>query len=428
MDAAIRRTAKPEPDIRGHQADSPWQMPLSGWKDVAVRTWHQSSKDNVSIVAAGVAFYGFLAMVPLLAAIILTYGLVADPQTVVRHAGDLTSVLPQSVAGLVGDQMLNVVETSEGKKGLGLAAAIAIAFWGARNAATSIITALNIAYEEEEKRSFVRVTLLALAMTLGAVVMALFAGGAVALMAALEAMLPGLGGAGVVIGKALTYLLLGAIAAGAAATMFRYAPSRDKAEWSWLTPGTLFFAGFWIVLTLAFGFYVSQFGSYGATYGSLSAVVVLLTWLYLSSYVLLLGAELNSELEHQTAQDTTAGQDQPMGERGAWAADTVAGGWAGGDSDPECARSQSRNTGPQPAEQSLDVAAPHQKGDGSGHPYIISRVTARTAQAGGLAKVGMISSVLATAGLAKLRRRGSKVAGAALLLSAAGVSLLRRED
>ncbi|CAN5194731.1 hypothetical protein BH24PSE1_BH24PSE1_03160 [soil metagenome] len=200
---------------------APWQLPLAGWKDVAVRTWHQSSKDNVSIVAAWVAFYGFLAMVPLLAAIILTYGLVADPQTVVRHAGDLTSILPQRVAGLVGDQMLNVVETSEGKKGLGLAAAIAIAFWGARNAATSIITALNIAYEEEEKRSFVRVTLLALAMTLGAVVMALFAGGAVALMAALEAMLPGLGGAGVVIGKALTYLLLGAIAAGAAATMFR---------------------------------------------------------------------------------------------------------------------------------------------------------------------------------------------------------------
>ncbi|MBA3576017.1 MAG: YihY/virulence factor BrkB family protein [Sphingomonas sp.] len=428
MDAATRRTTDPQPDNRGHQADSPWQLPLSGWKDVAVRTWHQSSKDNVSIVAAGVAFYGFLAMVPMLAAIILTYGLVADPQTVVRHAGDLTNVLPQSVAGLVGDQMLNVVETSEGKKGLGLAAAIAIAFWGARNAATSIITALNIAYEEEEKRSFVRVTLLALAMTLGAVVMALFAGAAIALMAALEAMLPGLGGAGVVIGKALTYLLLGAIAAGAAATMFRYAPSRDKAEWSWLTPGTLFFAGFWIVLTLAFGFYVSQFGSYGATYGSLSAVVVLLTWLYLSSYVLLLGAELNSELEHQRAKDTTSGQDRPMGERGAWAADTVAGSGGKGDPEPQLARSVHPNTGSQPAQHPLESASPDQEAGGQGHPYIASRVTARAAQAGGLAKVGMISSVLATVGLAKLRRRGSQATGAALLLLAAGLSLSRRED
>ena len=315
-------------DEKGHDATRPWQMPWSGWKEVGRRTWKESSKDNVSIVAAGVAFYGFLALVPMLAAIILTYGLVADPQTVVRHAGDLTGFLPRSVAGLIGEQLLNVVTTSEGKKGLGLLLAIAVALWGARNAATSIITALNIAYEEEEKRGFMRVTVLALMMTIAAVAMAILGGVAIGLLAALEHLLPGLGPIGVVLGKVLTYVLLGAVAAAAAATMFRYGPSRDRAKWSWLTPGSLFFAFFWILLTLAFGFYVSKFGSYGATYGSLSAVVVLLTWLYLSSYVLLLGAELNSELEHQTAEDTTQGGEQPIGARGAWAADNVAGGAA----------------------------------------------------------------------------------------------------
>ena len=301
-------------------------MPWPAWKDVLRRTWRQSSEDNVSIVAAGVAFYGFLAMVPMMGAIILIYGLAADPQTVVSHARSLTGVLPQEVAGLVGEQLLNVVTTSEGKKGLGLLLAIAIALWGARNAATAIITALNIAYEEQEKRGFVRVTLLALTMTAAAVALALLGGVAIALLAALEHMRPGLGTVGVVLGKVLTYALLGAVAAAAAATMFRYGPSRDRARWSWLTPGSLFFAIIWILLTLAFGFYVSNFGNYGATYGSLSAVVVLLTWLYLSGYVLLLGAELNSELEHQTARDTTRGGEQPLGARGAWAADNVAAG------------------------------------------------------------------------------------------------------
>jgi len=400
-------------------------MPLAGWKDVAVRTWRQSSEDNVSIVAAGVAFYGFLAMVPLMAAIILVYGLAADPQTVVRHANSLTAVLPADIARLIAEQLLNVVTTSEGKKGLGLVIAIAIAFWGARNAASSIITALNIAYEEQEKRGFVRVTLLSLLMTAGAVALALLAAAAVALLAALEDILPGLGPAGVVFGKALTYVLLGAVAAAAAAAMFRYGPSRDRAKWVWISPGSLFFAAIWILLTLAFGFYVSQLGNYGATYGSLSAVVVLLTWLYLSSYVLLFAAELNSELEHQTARDTTRGQEQPLGQRGAWAADNVAGGDRQGS---DAADAQPSPVSEEKPAAAAPAAAPDATPPPAEHPYVASRVTARAGQIAGLGKVGMVSSILATVGLAQLRRRGSEASGALILLSAAGLSLLRRKD
>lgn len=408
-------------DNEGHDSTSPWQMPWTGWKQVLKRTWGESSDDHVSIVAAGVAFYGFLAMVPMLAATILIYGLVADPHTVVSHASALTKMLPGDVGQLVGEQLVNVEQTSGSKKGIGLIIALAVALWGARNAASSIITALNIAYEEEESRSFLRVTLLALAMTLGAIVLALLAGAAIAVMTALEGMIPQLGGIGAIVGKIVTYLFLGAIAAAAAATLFRYGPARDEARWEWLTPGSLFFAVAWILMTLAFGFYVSNFGSYGATYGSLSAVVVLLTWLYLSSYVLLLGGELNSELEHQTAKDTTEGGSQPLGERDAWVADHVAGRQREDDGGTHGRTSAADHE--QPA--LVGVGSYHQKAARE-HPFIASRVTANAGRLVGFAKVGTASSVLATLGLARLRRRGSELSGAILLGSAAALSLIRR--
>lgn len=407
---------------RGQDASSPADIPAPGWKDVALRTWHESTKDNIGIVAAGVAFYGFLAMVPLLGAIILTYGLFADPQSVVRHAASLTSTFPADVAKLISQQLLNVVQTSGGKKGIGLVVALAIAFWGARNAASSVVTALNIAYEEQEKRSFVRVTLLSLEITAGAVVMALLVGGAVGLLAALQDLVPGLGTVGIILGKVITYLLLAAVAAAAAATMFRYGPSRHEAKWRWITPGSIFFAVVWILLTVGFGFYVSNFGKYGATYGSLSAVIVLLTWLYLSSYVLLLSAELNSELEKQTAKDTTVGAPQPLGQRNAKSADQLAAGKT--DDGPEKASPLSdERSATSEGQRSTDAP-----GGNSDHPYLTSRATAHASHLAGLRHVGMVSSILATLGLSKLRRRGSEATGAALLLSAAGLSLLKRKD
>jgi membrane protein len=405
------------------EANSPTQIPPQGWKEVALRTWHESTQDNIGIVAAGVAFYGFLAMVPLLGASVLTYGLFADPQSVVRHAQSLTSMLPADVAKLIGQQLLNVVHTSGGKKGLGLIVALAIAFWGARNAASSVVTALNIAYEEKETRSFVRVTLLSLEITAGAVVMALLVAGAVGLLAALQDLVPGLGTVGVILGKVITYLFLAAVAAAAAATMFRYGPARHEAKWKWITPGSVFFAAVWILLTLGFGFYVANFGNYGATYGSLSAVIVLLTWLYLSSYVLLLGAELNSELEKQTAKDTTVGAPQPLGQRNASSADQVA---AGKTSSGSADNTSPLSDEPSAPSDSSGLAKPAPAS--SDHPYLTSRATARAGHLAGLRHVGMVSSILATLGLSKLRRRGSEATGAALLLSAAGLSLLKRKD
>src|SRR5207237_8661067 len=180
-------------------------------------------------------------------------------------------------------------------------------------------------YEEEEKRGFLRVTLLSLTITLATVLLAMLGAAAIGVMAQLEEMLPSLGPVGVVAGKVLAYVFLAAVAAAAAATLYRYGPSRTKAEWKWITPGSLFFAIAWVLLTLGFGFYVSHFGKYNVTYGSLGGVIVLVTWMYLSSFILLYGAEFNSEIEHQTARDTTvAPGERPLGHRGASCADHVA--------------------------------------------------------------------------------------------------------
>lgn len=424
---------------RGQNADKPSEIPASGWKEIALRAWKETDKDNVGIVAAGVAFYGFLALVPLMGAIVLTYGLFAEPATVLRHAGSITNMIPGEAGQLIGQQLISVVQTSGGKKGLGLVLALAVAIWGARNAAGSVVTALNIAYEEEEKRGFIKTNLLAIGMTVGAVLLALLAGGAIAMLGYLQHLFPGLGPVGAFFWKVLTYLLLGGVAAAAAATLFRYGPSRENAKWTWLTPGSIAFAVAWILLTLGFGFYVSNFGNYGATYGSLSAIVILLTWLYLSSYVLLFAAELNSEIEHQTAKDTTdRPADKPLGARGAWSADHVAAGKTETTEDEEQSSglSKASATGEQaggPRSSSGGVVGNGSRAKGasadnaSEHPYLTSRVTSRAGQIAGARKIGMVSSGLATLGLGFLKRRGKEKTGAALLATAAGLALLRRK-
>lgn len=307
----------------GRSATSPWKMPARAWKDVLVRTWKETSRDNISLVAAGVSFYAFLALLPLLGAIVLTYGLLADPQAVTENMTAITRVMPPDAAKFIGEQLMYVVQTSGSKKGLAVFLALALALFSARNGAAAIITALNIAYEEEEKRGFLTVNLLALLITGGAVLMAVAALLSVTIFAYVEALLPSMPVIAA-LSKILSYLMLGCAAAAVAATLFRYGPSRRKARWVWLTPGSLFFAIGWVLLTLGFAVYVSQFGNYNATYGSLATIVILLTWIYMTSYILMFGAELNSELEHQTARDSTKGAEKPIGARGAWAADHVA--------------------------------------------------------------------------------------------------------
>jgi membrane protein len=291
---------------------------------VISRTWQQTWVDNVGLVAAGVAFYGFLAAVPLLAAIILVYGLIAEIGTVIDTMQLLFHVLPNDIAKLLSDQTVGIVHTSEGKKGVGLIIALAIAIYGASNGAGAIITALNIAYEERETRPLWKYYVVAVCITVGVIVTALMALAAAAIVATLEDFLPRASGATVLIGKVAAYLAMTLVGAAIAATLYRFAPCRAQAKWTWITPGSIFTSVLWLLLTLAFGFYVGEVANYAATYGSLAAVAGLLTWMYLSAYAFVTGAELNREVEHQTAKDSTTGRPRPMGQRGAWAADHVA--------------------------------------------------------------------------------------------------------
>jgi membrane protein len=311
-------------DPKGHRASSPAEMPAPAWKDIVARTYRRIWDDNVGLVAAGVAFYGFFALLSLLGLIVLVYGFAAEPLTVIKHMSALTAVLPRDVAFIIGDQLMTAVQASQKSKGLAILLAFLVATYGGTNGAASAITALNIAYEEKEKRSLFRFYVLAVSMTLAALLAALMAIAATAALAYLQHLLPSTPRPLVIAGKAIGYVGLIMAAAGIAATLYRFGPSREDAQWKWITPGSMFAAITWLLLTWAFGIYVSRFTNYRATYGSLGAVVALLTWMYLSAYVFIVGAELNSEIEHQTAIDSTTGSPVPMGTRGAWAADNVA--------------------------------------------------------------------------------------------------------
>ena len=410
----------PGQDDRGRTAASPWSMPLSGWREVAVRTWKETSKDNAGLVAAGVAFYAFIAIVPTLGAIVLAYGLIASPATVLLNMQSLAKILPGEIATLIADQLIDVVSSSSQRKGIGIIVALGISIFGARNAAGAIITALNIAYEEEEKRGFIKVTLIALGITAALVLSGLIAVGLITAMQFLASLMPDASPIARGALRLLGGLLILAGAATGAATLYRYAPCRAKAQWRWLTPGTLLTAVGWLMLFLGFGFYLKNVADYNATYGSLGAVVALLTFVYLASYIFLFGAELNSELEHQTVKDTTEGAPEALGQRGAWSADHVADGAEDEGKEAERVPAADRPSAePIPAEQEEGAAS---------HPYLVSRATNRAARMAGGAKIGMAASALSTIGLALLRRKGKATAGAALIATAAGLSLLRRED
>ncbi|HSQ99291.1 MAG TPA: YihY/virulence factor BrkB family protein [Sphingomicrobium sp.] len=311
-------------DPYGHQAQSPAEMPPRAWKDIIARTYKRTWDDNVALVAAGVAFYGFFALLSLLGLIVFTYSFVTDPHSVIVLMANLTSLLPSDIASIIAQQLLTVVASSAKTKGLGLLIAVLVAIYGGTNGASAIITALNIAYEEKEKRSLLHFYVLAVAMTLGALIVALAALAGTAALGYLQHLIPQASRIAVVAGKIAGYILLVVIAAAIAATLYRFGPSREDAKWEWITPGSTFAAISWLLLTIAFGFYVSHLTNYEASYGSLATVVAMLTWMYFSAYAFVFGAELNSEIEHQTAKDSTTGAPRPLGERGAWAADNVA--------------------------------------------------------------------------------------------------------
>jgi len=319
-DHAIRENEAGQ--VPGEQASTPTQIPAKGWWQVVKRGWKEASEDQVPLLGAGVAFFGFLALFPALAAFTLIYGLVADPATISAQTQTLTASLPPEARTLLVGQLDQLASVPQQSLGWGLVLAIVLALWSASGGVGNLITAVNIAYDEEKKRGFVKDKLLALGVTVGAVIfMALI----VALMAGVPVVLGFLDVNGPLrwVIEVVRWLLLAALVMVALAVLYRVAPDRDAPKFRWVSAGAATATVLWLVASAAFSLYVTFFGNYAKTYGALAGVVLLMLWLWLTSYAILLGAEINAESEEQTVKDTTSGPEQPLGRRGAVKADST---------------------------------------------------------------------------------------------------------
>jgi membrane protein len=305
---------------RGRDAPAPSKIPPPGWKDILWRTWQEFNNDRVPAVAGSVAFFGLLSVFPALAAFVSLYGLFADVQTVLKQLDLLAGLLPRDALQFVGEQMLRIAEGRGDRLGLAFAFSLALSLWSANAGMKALFDGLNVAYEEKEKRGFFRLNAIALCFTVGGIVFVLAVLG---LVVALPLALSLLGYSGANPMWMLRWPLLLAVVILALAGLYRYGPSRRQARWRWVTWGSVAAALLWLVASMAFSFYVGRFAHYDRTYGSLGAVVGFMTWIWLSVIVVLLGAELNAEIEHQTAVDSTVGTPKPMGTRHAKMADTL---------------------------------------------------------------------------------------------------------
>jgi len=288
----------PRRDGRGREATHPAEIPPRGWKDVLWRAWNEMSEQNLFLIAGGVTY------------------------AILQQVGALAGVLPPETLDLLRAQLHTLAEASSGALGLGAGMGLVLALWSASRGMSGLVTAINIAYEEKERRGFFKLTMIALALTL-----ALIIGGAVAI--ALIAVLPAAAQL-LPLGSAIKWVLLivqwpvlVVLVMLGLAVLYRYAPDRDKPQWRWVSPGAITATILWIVASIGFTVYVANFNSYDKTYGSLGGLVILLTWLYLSAIIVLLGAAINAQSERQTRHDSTEGPWRAMGQRDAHAADTL---------------------------------------------------------------------------------------------------------
>jgi membrane protein len=310
-----------EPD-RGRDAERPWEIPPRGWKDVLMRVKDQVERDNVSIVAAGVAFWALFGIFPLIIALVSLYGLIADPIEVQRQANNVLGVLPGDARSLIEGQLISIVESPQGSLSLGLIVSVVGFLFTASVATQGLLEGVNIAYNEPEKRNFIKRRGIAMIMALALVVAGILS----LFIIAVVPILLGALGLGDVSGFLISLLRWPLLAVGVTVglrILYRYAPSRTPPKWPWVNLGAVVATLLWLAVSVGLSVYVSNFGDYNRTYGALAGVIVLLLWLWASAFVILLGAELNAELEAQTRKDSTVGPSKPMGQRGAVKADTL---------------------------------------------------------------------------------------------------------
>ena len=307
---------------RGRDAITPQHIPWRGWKDILLRTYQEIQDDRLLALAAGVVFYSLVALFPAIAAGVSSYALVADASTIGKHLSLLANVVPGGTLDLLGNEITRIATKSDGRLTLGFVIGFLIALWSANAGMKAIFDALNIIYDEQEKRSFVWLNLASLFFTFCAILGALLAVGAVVVFPLILAAFGLSSFDKPLIGLLRWPAMVGLLLLGLG-VLYRYGPSRREAKWRWISAGSMFAATAWLLVSSLFSWYLANFANYNATYGSLGAVVGLMMWMWFSTIVVLVGAELNAEIEHQTSRDSTVGPEKPLGVRGAVVADTV---------------------------------------------------------------------------------------------------------
>jgi membrane protein len=308
---------------RGRTAESPAEIPAKGWKDIAWRVYEGVQEDRVLLVAAGVTFYGLLALFPAIAAVVSLYGLFLDASSINTHIAMLAGFLPEGALSVIGDQVNRIVAQGQTTLGVAFGATLVLALWGANAGTKAIFDALNIIYKEPEKRGFIVLTLYSLLFTLAGIAVVLLALAAVVGVPVLLAALGIPPRSSAALMSLLRWPLLYLVILLALACLYRYGPSRTRPQWRWVTWGSALAATVWLVGSLVLSWYVANFGTYNATYGSLGAVIGFMVWMWLSTIVVLVGAEINAEIEQQTARDSTDGPAKALGRRGASATSTA---------------------------------------------------------------------------------------------------------
>jgi membrane protein len=308
---------------RGRQANSPSEIPARGWWAILKRTANQVSEDRVMTEAAGITFYTLLALFPAIAALISIYGFFADPAAVAGHLSAVSGIVPGGGMQIIEEQVQRIASQGRTSLGFGALIALGISLWSANQAMKALVDALNVVYEEPERRGFVLRTLVTLGFTITGILFVLLAMAGVVVLPVVLGFL-GLEGTTDLLLRLARWPVLALVIMLMLAAIYRYGPSREKAQWRWVTWGSGVATVGWLAGSIGFSWYVTNFGSFNETYGSLGAVIGFMTWIWLSGIVVLVGAELDAEMEHQTAQDTTTQPARPMGQRGAHMADTVA--------------------------------------------------------------------------------------------------------
>jgi membrane protein len=315
-------TPRSDGDDRGRSAESPSEIPKQGWRDILLRVGHRISEDNLTLVSAGIAFNAMFAVFPAMVLIVSLYGMFASPGEVAHQMRSLFALLPGDAASLIQTQLQTIASHANSTLSVGAVISLGVTLYSSAQGMSALATATNIAYHEPERRGFLKLLGIAILFTVGGLAGLLLLVGLGVAVPAILRQLP-VGAIAKQIGFALNWLLLWLAAVFALAVVYRFAPCRQNPLWRWVTWGSATAATVWLLGSALFAVYVQNFGSYGKTYGALGGVMMLLMWFYLGSFAVLLGAELNAETEHQTAVDTTTGPAEPMGQRGAYVADTL---------------------------------------------------------------------------------------------------------